>query len=83
MPVFEDPAFAVFVWIVLAIAALAIIGGFAVLGAASGYIAGRRAPSSTDRSGAMAGWAIGPVVGVWSVSYCPSSPKSQRGSFWY
>lgn len=55
---------AIIALIALAIAALAIIGGFAVLGAVSGYVAGGRAPSSTDRSGAMAGWAIGAVVGV-------------------
>ena len=50
--------------IALATAALAVIGVYAVLGAVSGYVAGRRAPSSTDRSGAMAGLAIGAVVGV-------------------
>ena len=57
-------ALAIIALIALAIAALAIIGGFAVLGAVSGYIAGRRAPNSTDRSGAMAGLVIGAVVGV-------------------
>ena len=48
----------------LVIAAVAVICGFAVLGAVSGYVAGRRAPSSTGRSGAMAGLVIGAVVGV-------------------
>ena len=50
--------------IALVVAAIAILCGFAVLGAVSGYVAGRRAPSSTGRSGAMAGLAIGAVGGV-------------------
>ena len=55
---------ALFILIALVVAAVAVICGFAVLGAVSGYIAGRRAPSSTGRSGAMAGLAIGAFVGV-------------------
>ena len=50
--------------IVLVIAAVAVLCGFAVLGAVSGYVAGHGAPSSTGRSGAMAGLAIGAFVGV-------------------
>ena len=57
-------ALAVVALIALVIAGLAVIGGFAALGAVSGYVAGRKAPSSTGRSGAMAGLAIGAVVGV-------------------
>ena len=64
MPAYEVPAFAVMVWVVLATAVAAVIGVFAALGAVSGYVAGRRAPSSTGRSGAIAGLAIGAVVGV-------------------
>ena len=55
---------ALVILIVLVIAAVVVICGFAVLGALSGYVAGRRAPSSTGRSGAMAGLVIGAVVGV-------------------
>lgn len=55
---------AIFILIALVIAAIAVLCGFAALGAVSGYVAGRRAPSSTGRSGAMAGLAIGAFVGV-------------------
>ena len=50
--------------VVLAMGAVAAILFFAGVGAASGYFAGGRAPSSTGRSGAMAGLAIGAVMGV-------------------
>ena len=55
---------ALVILVVLVIAAVAVICGFAALGAVSGYVAGRRAASSTGRSGAMAGLVIGAVVGV-------------------
>ena len=64
MEAYEGLGFAIVVLIVLGTAAAAAICVFALLGGASGYVAGRRAPSSTDRSGAMAGLVIGAIVGV-------------------
>ena len=52
------------VLVILAVLTVTAILVFAGAGAASGYVAGRRAPSSTGRSGAMAGLAIGAAVGV-------------------
>ena len=62
MDEYTSPTLAVL--IILAVFAVAAILVFAGVGAASGYVAGRRAPSSTGRSGAMAGLAIGAAVGV-------------------
>ena len=57
-------ALALLALILLVIAAVAVILTLAGVGAVSGYVAGRSAPSATGRSSAIAGLAIGAVVGV-------------------
>lgn len=64
MDAYEDLALIALVVLVMGAGLAATIIVFAGAGAASGYVAGRRAPSSTGRSGAKAGLTIGAVAGV-------------------
>ncbi len=64
MGAYEDLALIALFVLIMGAGLAATIIVFAGVGAASGYIAGSRAPSSTGRSGAKAGLTIGAVAGV-------------------